>query len=86
MTCSHALVLREFAPRPAGVAWRPEGEPAPPTCLLCGTVVGRGPVLHRLQEGIRARHRLPSSPWQARQVAWWDGEPLPADELAGDLA
>ncbi len=36
-------------------------------CLVCGVLYDRGRVLAQLREAIRARHRLPPSPWTAAE-------------------
>ena len=60
--CTHALVVDEPGPRDPQL-------PRMRSCLLCGHAYDRADYLRRLERDIRARYRLPSSPWAGGE---WD--------------
>lgn len=61
-------------PRPLGCEHLVVDEDRERTCLVCGLRYDRAEVLERLKETIRARHRLPPSPWTGaeRVMDLWD--------------
>ena len=67
--CTHPLVVDE----PSDEGWRRAALPLDRCnsirrrCLLCGFYYHRTGVLERLADSIRARSRLPRSPWSAAE-------------------
>lgn len=59
--CTHRLTFTELA-------WGDlQGQHRARTCLFCGLAYDRDAALARLQEAIRERYRLPSSPYTAEE-------------------
>lgn len=67
--CTHRLVVEDEDWEHVGEGSGPAYPLAWRVCLLCGVAYNRTAVLLRLEAAIRARWRMPPSPWSAEERA-----------------